>query len=619
MVSDTRLPGLLTNAAVTPAKLFAANVSGRPPVPRLCDSSGSKRGPPPSGMLVAMSRVEWTRLEGNDVEAVVAMFVNREHPRSVRITPSIGDGGVDIVDPRAGPEGTDDVYQVKKYTGPLTARQRSEVEGSLRTFTSDERWADLRLGTWYLVAPWNPTPEAYNWLKELAEKYRLSAVWHGLTYVEQLAAKYPDVVDYYLHGGATRIEAAYQAVMALDRVDRDGGALEVPEVVRRIQKALPSLDTDPHYRYELRFGEGQLPAGPQRPGLVMTTIVGQGKAGRWAAVDVIARCAASTAVRPITIKGKFLVGSGDPFAEALSDFHAFGVPFTSPEGLYEGEIDAPGGLGGRLEGATVTSFGATSDLGDNPELHLEVLDPGGAVLASADLLRVERSKGTTGIRVVLQEVNGIFTLEDRYNLKERTGSRNIRFGRFTGAPVTAAFAALTFLTHCKPPNVGRLSVRHTPPERGVLDPNVGFAWPDDEAEHLAAMFRLTEDLLTIQKNTSAVVRVPDVDELTAQQVAQWRFVASVLRDEDVTRIYPEGHQLLIELAEELPDSDLAGSVTITIPLTVDIDRETLDLGRVGVVLDNPTILQRIPQEDGIMHAFTTPDRSVRYQRLLTDG
>lgn len=569
-------------------------------------------------MLVAMYRVEWTRLEGNDVEAVVAMFVNREHPRSVRITPSMGDGGVDIVDPGAGTGGTDDVYQVKKYTEPLTSRQKSEVEDSLRTLTSDERWADLRLGTWNLVTPWDPTPEAYNWFKELAEKYKVGAVWHGLTYVEQLVAKYPDVVDYYLHGGATRIEAAYQAVMALDRVDRDGEALEVPEVVRRIQKALPSLDTDPHYRYELRFGEGQLPTEPQRPGLVMTTIVGRAKAGRWAAVYVIARCAASTAVRPITITGKFVVDSGDAFAEALSDFHAFGVPFTSPEGVYEGEIDAPGGLGGRLEGATVTSFAATKDLGDNPELHLEALDPDGAVQASADVVRVERSEGAAGVRVVLQEVNGIFTLEDRYNLKEGTRSRNIRFGGFTGAPVTAAQAALTFLTHCKSPNVGRLSVRHTPPERGVLDPNLGLVWPDEAAEHLAAMFRLMEDLLTIQQNTSAVVRVPDVDELTAQQVAQWSFVASVLRGEDVTRTYREGHQLLIELAEELPDSDLAGSVTITVPLTVDIGSETLDLGRVGVVLENPTLLQRIPQEDRIVHAFTTPDRSVRYQRLLTN-
>lgn len=569
-------------------------------------------------MLVVMTRVEWTRLEGNDVEAVAAMFVNRERPRSVRITPSIGDGGVDIVDPGAGPDGTDDVYQVKKYTEPLTSRQKSEVEGSLRTLTSDERWADLRLGTWHLVTPRDPTPEAYNWFKELAEKYKTGAVWHGLTYVEQLVAKYPDVVDYYLHGGATRIEAAYQAVMALDRVDREGEALEVPEVVRRIQKALPTLDTDPHYRYELRFGEGQLPTGPQRPGLVMTTIVGQGKAGRWAAVDVIARCAASTAVRPITITGKFVVDRDDAFAEALSDFHAFGVPFTSPEGVYEGEIDAPGGLGGRLEGARVTSFAATDDLGDNSELHLEVLDADGAVLASADVVRIERSEGAAGVRVVLQEVHGIFTLEDRYNLKERTGSRNIRFGGFTGAPVTAAHAALTFLTHCKSPNVGRLSVSHTPPDRGVLDPNLGLVWPDEAARHLAAMFQLMDDLVSIQHSTSAIVRVPDIDKLTAQQVAQWRFVASVLRGEDVTRTYPEGHQLLIELAEELPDSDLAGSVTITVPLTVDIGSETLDLGRVGVVLDNPTLLQRIRQQDRVVHAFTTPDRSVRYQRLLTD-
>lgn len=42
-----------------------------------------------------MTRVEWTRLQGNDAEAV-AMFVNREHSNSVRMTPSRGDGGVDI-------------------------------------------------------------------------------------------------------------------------------------------------------------------------------------------------------------------------------------------------------------------------------------------------------------------------------------------------------------------------------------------------------------------------------------------------------------------------------------------------------------------------------------------
>lgn len=167
-------------------------------------------------MMVAMSRVEWTRLEGNDVEAVVAMFVNREHVNSVRITPSRGDGGVDILDRNAGPNGTDVVYQVKRYTGPLSTNQKDAIEESLTTLTQDERWSQLNVATWRLVTPWDPTPEADAWLQGLGDTHGLTAIWHGLTYVDQLAAKYPDVVDYYLHGGRGRIEEAYKAVIAWD-------------------------------------------------------------------------------------------------------------------------------------------------------------------------------------------------------------------------------------------------------------------------------------------------------------------------------------------------------------------------------------------------------------------
>ena len=62
-----------------------------------------------------MSLIEWTRLEPGQVEALVAMFVNRERPGSTRITPSRGDGGIDILDRGAGPTGGDVVYQVKRY------------------------------------------------------------------------------------------------------------------------------------------------------------------------------------------------------------------------------------------------------------------------------------------------------------------------------------------------------------------------------------------------------------------------------------------------------------------------------------------------------------------------
>ena len=91
-----------------------------------------------------MSRVEWTRTDGNDVEAVVAMCVNRLRPNSTRITPSRGDGGVDILD-RDTPIG-DVVIQVKRYDEPLDSTQKREVEASLLRVLTDPRWSDPRIG-----------------------------------------------------------------------------------------------------------------------------------------------------------------------------------------------------------------------------------------------------------------------------------------------------------------------------------------------------------------------------------------------------------------------------------------------------------------------------------------
>jgi hypothetical protein len=86
-----------------------------------------------------LSRIAWSRYEGNDVEAVVAMFINRERPNSVRITPSVGDGGVDILDRGGASDGSDLVFQVKRYTSPLKKKQKDEIEESLDRLLSDPR------------------------------------------------------------------------------------------------------------------------------------------------------------------------------------------------------------------------------------------------------------------------------------------------------------------------------------------------------------------------------------------------------------------------------------------------------------------------------------------------
>lgn len=265
--------------------------------------------------------MEWTRLEGGQVEAVVAMFVNREYPNSVRITPSRGDGGVDILDRGVGPDGSDVVYQVKRYTDKLTARQKQEIKASVETLATDERWKGLSLKEWHLVTPWDPSPEAETWLHDLGDT-GITKIWHGLTWADQQAAKYDDVIDYYLHGGRALIEKAHAEVMALLGAEKAGEALTVPEVAKRLSDAVKTLDHDPHYRYELRFGEGTPPEPPkdgERPGLVMHCVIAK-EGGRWTTVDIIARCAASTDERPITINGTFTAEPGSEFAHELEAF-----------------------------------------------------------------------------------------------------------------------------------------------------------------------------------------------------------------------------------------------------------------------------------------------------------
>lgn len=51
-----------------------------------------------------MTRVEWTRNEPGDIGQVVSMLLCRENPSAVRVRPSCGDGGIDVLaPPGAGP------------------------------------------------------------------------------------------------------------------------------------------------------------------------------------------------------------------------------------------------------------------------------------------------------------------------------------------------------------------------------------------------------------------------------------------------------------------------------------------------------------------------------------
>jgi hypothetical protein len=551
-----------------------------------------------------MTLVEWTRIEPGQVEAVVAMLLNRERPTSVRITPSRGDGGVDILDRGAAEGGGDVVYQVKSYTGSIGAREKASIKDSLDTLRSDERWAGLSVVSWRLVAPLNPSPEAENWLLDLGAGAGLPTVWHGEDFVEQLAAKYPDVIDYYLRGGAARIKEAQAEVFALVGLERVDVTASFEEVTGRIQTALGVLNHHPHYRFEVRFGAGEPPLEQDRPGLVLRTVRGERPGGDWVSVDVIARCAASTAVDPITISGTITAERDSDLARDYEAFVVYGAPFVA-KGAFTGALVAPGDLGGPIENASVWA-GPTSDadVGDDPELHLDLLDRDGNVVAEVDVDRVEVTRGQHGgLRAVLREVNGIFELEDRLNPQELSGTRQLHITGITGIPVAAALVGLRFLAAMEPPNRLRVSRRHGSRARGVIDDRA-FTRREDQQKFFRAAVQRLELLGTLQEHADPVIRTPDFARVPNEQIWTWHVAATLLRGEALIGTIEEGHGLHIGLESEV---DVDDTFAVTARHVVQVGDQQVDLGYYELLLENPTLVNRVAVEGGFRHVFTTAD------------
>ena len=560
-------------------------------------------------------RVSWQRYGGDDVEAVVAMLINREHPDSVRITPSRGDGGVDILDRGAAKDGGDVVYQVKRYTSPLDSKQKSEVEASLARLldpeNGDPRWRSLNVTEWRLVTPWDPTPEALAWLDEAALPYAVTAHWDGLTTVEHLTAKYADVVDYYLFGGRSKIEDAYTQAMALMSLGQNSTAtVPVPEMSQRIASAFKMLDHDPHYRYELRLGQGEPPDPPERPGLMFSSYRVDTGTSSWHAVDVIARCAASPNARPIEVKGTLTAEKDSAFAGTLQEFIDYGTPFSSPDGAYSGHFDAPGGLGGPITSAAVQlSPVANADLGDNRELRLEVLSPDGTVLAEAHIDRTERSHGAVGLRTVLTEVNGVFELTFRYNAETRLSASSLTLLPFHGKPVATVGPALKLVAALHPPHRIRVSVRHTPAHLGSTERLSALA--DDTArDQIQALTTAVQALCELQAHSSTVIEAPDLGKY-AHQIKSWHLVAQILAGTRSPVTIPPDQDFYVELAAgETPPTD---SFAVLVPLRVRVGDQVLDLGQVRAELEDPELVGEVTGPDGrTFHRYETPDRRVTY-------
>jgi hypothetical protein len=547
-----------------------------------------------------MSRVEWTTLSGEETEAVVAMLINREHPLSVRVTPSQGDGGVDILHRNGDGKGGDVVYQVKKFNDRLSSSQKSQIYKSLTALTSDDRWRGLNITSWYLVLPLDPTPEEEKWFQELIAGKRFKGHWLGLTYVEQLAAKFPDVIDYYLHGHRERLTEKQKELVALLAPSQSLENMTAKDSIPRLQAAVSALQNDPFYSFSIQIGEGVPPLLHQReiPNLVFSAGVAPvSGSGRWAIVDVLARCAESTNQSPIELSGKFFAETGSDQAQELEHFFSYGIPFNKTK--FAGKITAPGGFGGEFKDATV--FMRPVDLeSDDAHLRLRINSPDGSSLGEIDIDRIQFNQGNSGIHSRFREVNGVFELDITTPFSDPEARRitipfeqTVKLSHFTnagvGQPVTKIEPIYAFLAACHPPNQGVIGYRHIWPSSAI--PANFIALLNSEEGIGSGIRRIAAwlgDLCIIQNHTGQLIKVPALDQIGDSLARYWHDFARLLSGEIITRqIGPEPFRIEVEGHKEAENNR---ALHIKTTLKCQIENSLIELGTAYITLKDPVIL-----------------------------
>jgi hypothetical protein len=269
-------------------------------------------------------------MSGDDVEALACALVLSGNPDGNRITPSRGDRGIDF---RIFNGTGWDIYQVKRYSAKLTARQAGEIEKSW-TAVASQVMPTLKVDTFTVVLPWDPSTERIEWLERLTEGSGVRARWIGRSHLDAMAADRPQLVDYFHGDGATRLHNllrdAMSASLPIPTELADSGLLTAG-IDRHASLARALDQIDPFYRYTFDVRPGQLLPGfepelPDQSNGAVLILYRQLDGDRYVAVRITPRYDYSPVLRPITRSITFEIS--DPAdRERLDNFRRYGAPF----------------------------------------------------------------------------------------------------------------------------------------------------------------------------------------------------------------------------------------------------------------------------------------------------
>ncbi len=507
------------------------------------------------------------------------MLLCREFPNAVRVRPSRGDQGIDIIVPLS--ESSAAVYQVKKFAENLTASHWKQITKSYERLRDSDWLKNHKVDEWHLLMPLNPTTGNLKKLEEMSKSEDWTAQWKGLDYIEALVSKYPEVVDYYLRDGKARLEASVLALTELLRTNWDSpstsDALSPAEVEAPLRSLFKVLnETDPFFAYGISISPTMpSPQSLQVPMLVVARTAGSEAEG-FVTIQVIARTRESTEERPVPGVFKIDVSSSPETREAIQEFRKFGTPFTTALGVVSGEVDLPGGIDGELVNATLSMGSVFEEAAEDAKLRVQVIDADEAVLSEFIVDQVERSLSPAGkgARSVHRSSSGLLLVETRFDLEEGTTRCNLTFGDVVGTAPDDALALLEFRDALRrPSNRLRVSAPYGPATAGSTFPPADVAGASEVDDPELALARA---LVEIQAVTPRRLKYPDPRNVTMRQLSILENVATLVRGETIVR--PWTRSVTIVASPETPELPPLFTIDVHDPLVVTVNGESIPLG-----------------------------------------
>jgi hypothetical protein len=530
-----------------------------------------------------VTTINWERLHGEPVEELVAALLVMANPSANQLTPAGGDGGVDV---RVWTPDGFEVYQIKRYTRPLTTAQARAIERSWATFV-EETLGTVPVASWTLVMPWNPSKQRLRWLESLTSGAGVPTRWMGRTQLDVLAASHPGVVNFYLGDGADRLqELMTQALTASSPISSDAEGVGLLEAGLERHRALATAlsEVDPFYRYEITLRQGAIAEGNiwqlehDHPSGAVFIAYRQLDATHYAEIRLFPRSPLSHVLRPIRTTMQFHPDDAQT-VEAVRRFHLYGAPISDVPATTTKAEGPPGTVS---TGSGLVSFMPSPRVASPlPELELRLLDGAGAVAHRFDLVDVEHSQGITGkgVRLAGWDRSHSVHVEALIGSGIELDSMNLATSEIAGKLPAEVLPAVRLGALIEPDSTLEIGVRNGRTLLGEWE--LGAAAANATRGRLWVQF--IEALIEIQSHTFVRILVPaDVTGEIFNEVTQ---AARLLRGEVLEMEWEELPMVVGEPQNWQPEPEFA--ILLRQPFTVDLAGQKIELDRM-LLFHSPT-------------------------------